>query len=112
MDNTLIYQNTIINLLNEYADFWKTTQGIQNQVIIDKEHHFYQLLMVGWRDSTHYIHTTAFHFAIIEGKIWIHQNNTEALIADELVERGVSKSDIVLGFIAPEVRAYTGFAVA
>ncbi|MEY4904873.1 MAG: hypothetical protein RLZZ292_2688 [Bacteroidota bacterium] len=112
MDNTLIYQDTIIGLLHEYADFWKTTQGIQNQVIIDKEHHYYQLLMVGWRDSTHYIHTTAFHFAIIEGKIWIHQNNTEALIADELVERGVAKSDIVLGFIAPEVRAYTGFAVA
>ena len=34
------------------------------------------------------------------------------MIADELVARGVPKSDIVLGFIAPEVRTYTGFAAA
>ena len=47
-----------------------------------------------------------FHDAVItalqnEGKnekIWIQQNNTECLVADYFTDRGVPKSDIVLGF--------------
>ena len=34
------------------------------------------------------------------------------MIADELVEKGVAKEDIVLGFIEPEARQYSGFAAA
>lgn len=33
------------------------------------------------------------------------------MIADELMERGGGQSDIVLGFVAPSARAYSGFAV-
>lgn len=112
MDNTLKYQSIIIDLLNEYADFWKSTRGIQHQVIADKEQRHYQLVMLGWQDGKRYVHTLAFHIDIINGKVWIQQNNTEALIADELVAAGVQKNDIILGFIAPEARQYTGFAVA
>lgn len=54
----------------------------------------------------------AFHFDIVDEKIWIQQNNTEAMIADELVERGVPATDIVLGFVVPDARQFSGFAVA
>lgn len=37
-------------------------------------------------------------------RIWIQQNNTEANIAAELEERGISKSDIVIGFQHPSLR--------
>ncbi|WP_293064495.1 element excision factor XisI family protein [Okeania sp. SIO2B3] len=36
---------------------------------------------------------------------------TEIRIAQELVERGVPKEDIVLGFQAPEMREYTDYGV-
>ena len=49
---------------------------------------------------------------IINEKIWIQQNNTEAKIVDELLERGVLREDIVLGFQHPQTRAISGFAVA
>ena len=41
-------------------------------------------------------HLVAFNIEIIDGKVWIHQNNTEAMIADELVEKGTAKEDFAL----------------
>jgi hypothetical protein len=48
---------------------------------------------------------------IKQGKIWIEQNMTEMRVAQELVDLGVAKEDIVLGFQAPEMRQYTDYAV-
>ena len=33
-------------------------------------------------------------------------------VTEELIQAGVPKEDIVLGFHEPEIRPYTGFAVA
>ncbi|HEW98574.1 MAG: hypothetical protein DRR16_07615 [Candidatus Parabeggiatoa sp. nov. 3] len=52
------------------------------------------------------------HVDIIEDKIWIQYDGTEEWIATDLVENGVPPETIVLGFRPPEVRPYTGFAVA
>ena len=112
MDKTLTYQKVILDLLNEYASVEKVlTPEVKSQVVIDTVNHHYQLLSVGWHRQQ-FVYVTAFHFDIIDGKIWIQKNNTDVLIADELMERGVPSTDIVLGFIAPNVRQYSGFAVA
>jgi XisI protein len=112
MDKITHYQNILSDLLAEYSNVQKTlTPNVKSQIIIDRDRNQFQLLSVGWHGER-YVYTVAFHFVIIENKIWLQQNNTDILIADELVERGVPKSDIVLGFIAPEVRAYSGFAAA
>ncbi len=112
MDKTLKYQKIIIDLLNEFSEFWQSKRGVKNQVMADKDNHIYQLTMFGWQNGKRYVHLIAFHLEIINGKIWIHQNNTEAMIADELMEKGVAREDIVLGFIEPEARVYSGFAAA
>ncbi len=112
MDKTTRYESIIIELLAEYADFWGSGNGIKRCVITDKNNHTYQLMSYGWQDGKRYIHNIAFHLELIGDKIWIHQNNTEAMIADELMEKGVSRKDIVLGFIPDKDRIYTGFAVA
>ncbi|MBV7337555.1 XisI protein [Chloroflexi bacterium TSY] len=49
---------------------------------------------------------------IRNGKFWIEEDWTEEGIATHLVEAGVPKSDIVLGFHAPNMRPHTEFAVA
>ena len=51
------------------------------------------------------------HVDIIDGKIWVQQDGTEAGIANQLVELGVPKQDIVLGFDPPMMRDLTDFAV-
>ncbi|MEN8221131.1 MAG: element excision factor XisI family protein [Pseudomonadota bacterium] len=54
-------------------------------------------------------HGAVIHVDIIEDKIWIQYDGTEEGIA---VDKGVPKETIVLGFRPPELRSYTGFAVA
>lgn len=54
--------------------------------------------------SPKYIYLVAFHLAIIAGKVWIYQNNTDVLIADELEAQGIAKADMVLGFVPEKAR--------
>ncbi|MEM7530897.1 MAG: element excision factor XisI family protein, partial [Chloroflexota bacterium] len=51
------------------------------------------------------------HFDIINNKIWLQHNGTEMQLASELVEMGVPKQDIVLGFHSPFRRQFSGYAV-
>ncbi|NEO02004.1 MAG: XisI protein, partial [Moorea sp. SIO3I7] len=51
------------------------------------------------------------HVDIKDGKIWIQHDGSEIAIADQLVELGVPKQDIVLAYQAPIMRQYTEFAV-
>jgi hypothetical protein len=102
------YRQLIRNLLNEHAKLvWG--ERIQAQTIFDTEHDHYQLVYVGWRDSKR-VYGTVLHLDIIKGKIWVQQDGTEICITNELVELGVSKQDIVLGFDPPKMRHYTDFA--
>ncbi len=52
------------------------------------------------------------HLDLINGKIWLQYNGTEGDIAQELMDLGVARENIVLGFREPALRAYTGYAVA
>jgi hypothetical protein len=112
MDKIEKYQTILIDLLNEFGAIKKRlTPNVKSQLIIDKENNHYQLVSVGWH-NTQFVYLVAFHFDIIEDKIWIQQNNTDCLIADELVERGVPPQDIVLGFVSERAREQSGFAMA
>ncbi len=48
----------------------------------------------------------------VYGKIWIQRDGTEEGIAADLERAGIPKEHIVLGFRPPELRPYTGYAVA
>ena len=111
MDKITQYQEIICKTLQRYAGIKKVvTPEVKSHMIIDKENHHYQLVSIGWHRNK-YIYTIAFHFAIVNGKVWIQQNNTDSMIADELCEQGISKTDIILGFIPERGRVHTGFAV-
>lgn len=112
MDKITKYQQIICQLLEEYATFKKSaTSTIKPQLLIDKENHHYQLLAIGWQNNR-FVYQISFHFDIINNKVWIQQNNTDVMIADELVERGIPKTDIVLGFVSEQFRHFEGFATA
>ncbi|BAU11123.1 FdxN element excision controlling factor protein [Leptolyngbya sp. NIES-3755] len=59
-----------------------------------------------------YLHATPIHSSLVGGKIWVQYDDTEEGIAGDLMEAGVSRDDIVLGFRHPKLRQHTGFAVA
>ncbi len=109
MDTHTQYRQTIQQLLTERANHaWD--DRLQAQTIFDTEHDHYLLVYVGWRGSKR-VYGVVLHADLIEGKIWIQQDGTEEGLANQLVERGVPKQDIVLAFDPPNLRQYTGFAV-
>lgn len=112
MDKIKRYEAIILAFLNDYAKTeLANAKNVETQIISDTQQHHYQLMRIGWLKNE-FIHHCVFHFDIKNEKIWIQQNNTELQVADELVQLGVSASDIVLGFQPESVRALSGFAVA
>ena len=85
---------------------------MKNHIIADRERNDFVMITTGWQNPNKYAHLLCFHISIIDAKVWIHENNTEAMIADELVEKGIARKDIILGFVEPMARPYSGFAVA
>ncbi len=106
------YEDILLKTIQDYAKRWTHTDDpIENIVIADTERGHFQFLRRGWKGDD-YTFSAVFHFDLIDGKVWIQENRTDILIAEELVERGIPKTDIVLGLQPPSVRPLTEYAVA
>lgn len=108
MDSLSSYQETIKKLLENLAP---PSDEIESQIITDTEHDHYQLTQVGWKNNRR-VYGCVLHLDIKDQKIWIQHNGTELDIAQELVNRGIPKQQIVVGFQSPFKRQFTEFAVA
>jgi XisI protein len=111
MDQLNLYRQLIQESLTERAKLRSPSDLIKTQTIFDREGDHYQLVNLGWKDSSTRIYGCALHVDIINGKIWVQHDGTEDAIADQLADKGVPKQDIVLAYQAPHVRQYTEFAV-
>jgi XisI protein len=111
MDKLEKYRQIIRDVLKPYVSISYANAEIQNQTVFDDETEQYLIVSVGWSKDGR-IHGCLIHISIIDGKVWVQRDGTEDGIANELVEAGIPKEDIVLGFHEPDVRPYTGFAVA
>ena len=79
-------QSAILAFLNEYAQIKPSEwENVQNQIVIDRENHHYQLLRVGWHTGQH-IYYTVFHFDLVGDKVVVQENRTDLPIVDELVD--------------------------
>jgi len=98
-------------IINKYARYKPSHGDIRTEAIIDPEQDHYELIHAGW-SGTNRIHGSVIHIDIIDGKIWVEHDGTSTSVVEELEEAGIPKEHIVLGFKSPEVRKYTGYAVA
>jgi hypothetical protein len=106
------FQQAITETLAEYkAHYRQTSQNLRHETLADDKNHHYQFLWTGWKGDNH-IFKVVFHIDILDNKIWIQQDSTEVGIANILVEKGISKQDIVLGYFTAAHRRLTDFAVA
>ncbi|MEL7120708.1 MAG: XisI protein [Bacteroidota bacterium] len=113
MEKLKKYEEIVVGILNSYAQEWdQSNSAVKSQVIADIEGRHYQLIRIGWINNEEYIHNCIFHFDIINGKVWIQENRTDILIAEELVKQGIDKKDIVLGILPPTLRADSEYASA
>ncbi|MBW4673584.1 MAG: XisI protein [Desmonostoc geniculatum HA4340-LM1] len=103
------YQELVKKIIYEYANDQPKEYLENTEIVFDTERDRYLLLYVGWHDEER-VYGCPIHISIKEEKIWIQRDFTEEGIANQLVELGVPTTDIVLGFRAPYVRQFTGFA--
>ncbi|NJN34128.1 MAG: XisI protein [Saprospiraceae bacterium] len=108
MDKIKKYEQSIINLLQSMV-----SEDDFETLITDKENHHYFLQWMGFNDHNRFIDKPLVHFHIKpNGKIWILANATEEDVAEALIQKGIPKSDIVLGFHPSNFRKHTGYAVS
>jgi len=104
------YQQLVQELLQTYSEIKASNEEVEAEAIFDPMRDRYQVVHVGWSNKRR-VYGCILHLDIKNEKIWIQHDGTEGGIANELVERGVPKEDIVLAFQSPFKRQFTEFAV-
>ncbi len=111
MDKLETMRSEIEKVLSKYTEPPFTEEGIETEVVFDRQHDRYLLVEVGWEKGLR-VHQTVAHLDIINGKIWIQLDKPPHGIATDLLENGFSKNEIVLGFRSETLRKMSEFAFA
>jgi XisI protein len=105
----LNYSEVVQRILKHHVEN-RLNSKTEVHLIFDTERDRYQLLHIGWEDLIR-VFGCIIYVQIKDGKIWIERDGTEIGFANELVEAGVPKQDIVLAYKALYRRKFTEFAV-
>lgn len=113
MEKIAAYKSIIKEVLDEVVgDGDKPSDEVRTQIIKDDIGGHYLLFSNGWKLDKRY-YGCYLHIDVAEdGKIWVQHEGTDLIVVQMILDKGVPKSDIVLAFHPPYVRADTEFAVA
>ncbi len=112
MGSRLNFNRRIVkNILLKHAEKVPSHGDIEMLPVFDDARNSYLLLDLGW-DNTGRIYSVLIHLSIKGDKIWVEVDGTEEGVTQGLLDAGISKKNIVLGFYRPKRRAITGFAIA
>lgn len=106
MDRVSQYRQIICQFLEGFVDY-----DVNAQLVFDVERDRYLVIHNEWKENSR-LYGCAMQLDIIDGKIWIQQNNTEIYVDRELIQKGVEPQDIIFGFRAPSIRQRLTAALA
>ena len=104
-------RKTVEKVLLKYTEPPFAEEKLETEIVFDHERDRYLLVEVGWENNAR-VHYTIAHLDIINGKVWIQLDKTPNGIANDLLENGFSKNEIVLGFRSETLRKLSEFALA
>ncbi|HWO23588.1 MAG TPA: XisI protein [Kofleriaceae bacterium] len=110
MDTIEQYRQCIERVMRGYQSFGTSQKGVEAVLIIDADRSHFLLMYVGW-DGWRRVHHVAVHVEVRGDKVWLQCDNTDLVVAEDLVAEGIPKQSIVLGFREPEIRKHTEYAV-
>jgi hypothetical protein len=111
MDKMSQYRQIVQEILLAHSQIKPVYGEIEMEVLFDKERDHYQVLRAGWLQKKR-VYGVLIHIDLKGEKIWIQYDGTEVGVANELIESGIPKTDIVLAYHSPFIRQYDGFAVS
>lgn len=105
------YRETIEKILSHYYQITvsQNRSEIEDRIAFDRIRDEYIWFCCGW-DGIDRINRFVVYLTIKNNKVWIEEDNTDLCIVDELLDAGIPKTDIVLGFHHPSKRSLTEFA--
>ena len=109
MDKLSHYRSAVKQVLSQHAEHVPSHGQIETIPVFYERNENYLLLDLGW-DRTGRVHAAMLHIRLRDDKVWIEKDGTETGIAQELLDAGVPKEDIVLGFYRPERRTCIEYA--
>lgn len=112
----MVTRDEIIKLVEEkFKEITRTTpakvKDFRYQTIIDRDQGILQLKMFGWRERTQ-VYGILVDMELVGNKLIVHYDGLDPGIIRQLEEKGIPKDQIILGWIHPEERIYTDYAVA
>jgi XisI protein len=110
MDKVSNYRQIIQDILTAHSQIQPVYGEIEMQTLFDLVRDRYQVLRAGWLQKKR-VYGVLIQIDLKGDTIWIQYDGTEVGVANELVERGIPKDDIVLAYHSPFIRQYDGFAV-
>ena len=102
-------QLAIHKVLEQIVQPNQDVPNLEQQMVIDDIHGHYLILNVGWNDFDR-THGVVVHIDIKGDFVWVRRDNTNFNIVNALLEQGVRKNRVVLGFHAPFKRQFSEFA--
>ena len=111
MDRIETYREIIKGVIRSVADFLPAEEGVRIETIFDDAHGHYELLSIGWSNQRR-IHSPLVHIDLHDGKVWVERDGTDLEIVQDLLDAGIPREHMVLGFHPPNQRKFTDFAVA
>jgi hypothetical protein len=104
------YRQIVREVVRRHSQRRMSVEGIEVYAVEDVPGDHYQVIRNGWANNRWY-YGVILHIDIRDGKVWIQHDGIEDGVAMELVEMGIPREDIVLGFQEPFARQFTEFAV-
>ena len=102
MDKVANYKKAVRKVVEEIAGMVPSDEKVETQLIMDDERGHYLCFSVGWENGDYREHSVFLHIDVkSDGKVWVQHDGTDLKVALLLVDEGIPKSDIVLGFRAP-----------
>ena len=112
MERVNYFQSKIHEAIEDYLVELRQPSDMDIEFIPveDTKKNHYQINAMGW-ESYKRVFNLLFHIDIIGDKIWVQEDKMEESITERLVEKGVSKKDIVIGYFPDYHRPFTEYAV-
>jgi len=111
MDKVERYKNIVRSVIEDIVALRKQANSrIKGTAIMDEKRGHYLLYVDDWNDDQRsygcYLHIEV----ASDGKVWLQHDGTDLIVGQELLDKGVLKEDLVLGWIAPFRRADSSYA--
>lgn len=112
MDKLTQYRQIAQQVVTETAAKLNSAENLEALLSVDDQHGQYLVLTDGW-EGIERIYGPLVHLEVKpDAKVWLRYDGTDLEIGQELLNRGVLSTDLVLAFHSPQLREYSGYAVA